>query len=136
MATLSKQARETIKNWPWGRVTIAGYTRHFFPDGKWHGDACGCIDDRCIGYHHDNEDDCGCLEPCLDIYVKERQAVNNAHSTRWRHMHCDNEPQHIQEFRNDPQGGYGPGAGVRCDGCGRPTDFLHDWVQILNDKTL
>jgi hypothetical protein len=72
VTALSKRARETIKNWYWGErpVTIAGYTRHFFPDGEWHGDRCGCPDDRCVGFHHDNEDDCGCLEPCLDSYVK------------------------------------------------------------------
>jgi len=74
MATLTKQARETIKNWPWGDkpVTIAGYVRHFYPDGKWGGDRCGCTDDRCIGYHHDNEDDCRCLEAWLADYVRER----------------------------------------------------------------
>jgi len=66
MSTLTKQARETIK-W-YG--TITGYTRHYFGDHGWGGDACGCVDDRCIGFHHDREDDCQCLLPWLDDYVK------------------------------------------------------------------
>lgn len=73
MATLTKQARETIKWW-WAsdtaRTTIAGYTRYNFPDGKWHGDKCGCVDDRCIGYHHDEQEECGCLPAWLGDYVK------------------------------------------------------------------
>jgi hypothetical protein len=31
----------------------------------WQGDRCGCPDDRCIGYHHYGEDDCGCLQSLL-----------------------------------------------------------------------
>jgi hypothetical protein len=69
MAALSRQARETIKWWAPGLVTIAGYTRHYCPDGKWRGDSCGCADDRCIGYHHDERDECHCLEAWLDDYV-------------------------------------------------------------------
>jgi len=30
-------------------------------DGVWRGDHCGCSDDRCIGYHHDVGEECGCL---------------------------------------------------------------------------
>lgn len=56
--------------------------------------------------------------------------MNNAHTTRWRHMECDNEPQHIQAFEDGIQGDYGPAAGDRCEGCGRPT-ALYDWVQIV-----
>lgn len=36
------------------------------PDGVWYGDACGCNDDRCIGYHHDENDECGCLPALLE----------------------------------------------------------------------
>lgn len=39
--------------------------RNYFQDGVWHGDACGCPDDRCIGYHHDVNDECGCLPALL-----------------------------------------------------------------------
>lgn len=75
MATLTKQARETIKYWGYDiPTTIAGYTRHYFPDGKWRGDKCGCVDDRCIGYHHYDEADCHCLPAWLDDYVKACRA--------------------------------------------------------------
>lgn len=79
MATLTKQARETIKWWWFGetsreRTTIAGYTRHYFGDQPWGGDRCGCVDDRCIGYHHNREDDCQCLPGWLDDYVKAMRA--------------------------------------------------------------
>lgn len=66
MSRLTKQARDVIK-W-YG--TIAGYTRHYFGDQPWGGDSCGCVDDRCIGYHHDREDSCECLPVWLDDYVK------------------------------------------------------------------
>lgn len=33
---------------------------------EWYGDDCGCFDDRCIGFHHDNESDCGCLRVLLE----------------------------------------------------------------------
>ncbi len=75
MTTLTKQARDTIKWWWSGetraqRTTIAGYIRfNGFSDGKWGGDRCGCRDDRCIGYHHYDETDCGCLEVILAEYV-------------------------------------------------------------------
>lgn len=81
MSTLTKQARETIKWWGWGpeRVTIAGYTRHYFGDHGWGGDRCGCIDDRCIGFHHEERDDCQCLPGWLDDYLK---AIRSGEATR------------------------------------------------------
>lgn len=39
--------------------------RNGYPPGRWGGDLCGCPDDRCIGYHHDENDDCGCLPALL-----------------------------------------------------------------------
>jgi len=53
VTALSAAAREQIRE---SGLTVAGY-----PDGKWLGDACGCTDDRCAGYHHDDSEDCGCL---------------------------------------------------------------------------
>jgi hypothetical protein len=74
VSALTKQARDTIKWWwvgdPPRRTTIAGYIRwNGYSDGKWGGDRCGCPDDRCIGFHHDDENDCGCLEVLLGEYV-------------------------------------------------------------------
>jgi hypothetical protein len=58
-------------------VTIAGYVRWNFPDGAWAGDSCGCSDDRCRdGYHHEPNEDCGCLDALLNQYVMH---VNGAH---------------------------------------------------------
>jgi hypothetical protein len=42
-------------------LTVADYVRRFCPDGQWTGDRCGCTDDRCVGFHHDEHEDCGCL---------------------------------------------------------------------------
>lgn len=72
MSALSRQARETIKDsnaLGERRVTIAGYVRHWCPDGVWGGDSCGCVDDRCIGHHHDGADGCDCLPVLLDQYI-------------------------------------------------------------------
>jgi hypothetical protein len=66
---LSRSAREMIKFWFGGPVTIAGYVRYWFDDGVWHGDSCGCPDDRCIGFHHEGPDDCHCLEVTLGEYA-------------------------------------------------------------------
>ncbi|MFF0145998.1 hypothetical protein ATK36_0485 [Amycolatopsis sulphurea] len=41
--------------------------RNHYADGRWGGDACGCPDSRCIGFHHDGPDDCGCLPALLDL---------------------------------------------------------------------
>ncbi|RJQ84749.1 helix-turn-helix domain-containing protein [Amycolatopsis panacis] len=40
--------------------------RNHYTNGRWGGDACGCPDDRCIGFHHDRPDNCGCLPALLD----------------------------------------------------------------------
>lgn len=67
MTTLTKQARETIKE---SGLTIAGYKRWNGYESGWGGDRCGCPDDRCIGFHHFTEDDCGCLPVLLDQYAE------------------------------------------------------------------
>lgn len=68
---LSTEARATIRE---SGVTIAGYTRHHFADGVWRGDACGCSDDRCIGHHHDERDDCRCLPVLLEMFAESQVA--------------------------------------------------------------
>jgi hypothetical protein len=47
----------------WAR---ANYSR----SGTWHGDVCGCADDRCAnGFHHYGVDDCGCLPSMLSDWL-------------------------------------------------------------------
>lgn len=80
MSRLSRSARDTIRFWyagddPRVEVTIAGYIRRYFGDGPWRGDSCGCVDDRCIGFHHDEHQECHCLEVWLDEWVKEQRAA-------------------------------------------------------------
>jgi hypothetical protein len=72
MATLSPEAKAKIRE---SGATVAGYVRHYSgPDGIWYGDKCGCIDDRCIGFHHDSAWDCGCLAILLDDYLAAVEA--------------------------------------------------------------
>jgi hypothetical protein len=59
---LNAAAKATLRD---HGVSQAAWARANFADGRWHGDACGCTDDRCIGYHHDEHDDCGCLPALL-----------------------------------------------------------------------
>lgn len=40
--------------------------------GVWSGDLCGCSDDRCIGYHHEENESCECLRALLDDVLTAR----------------------------------------------------------------
>jgi hypothetical protein len=55
---------------------------HFYGDGQWWGDRCGCPDDRCIGFHHLGEDDCGCFPVVLELALDElaSQGRSQAHA--------------------------------------------------------
>lgn len=69
---LDRTVRETLKSLAYNDPpgSIAGYVRFWFSDGWWYGDRCGCIDDRCRGYHHDAAaDECGCFDSLRDYYV-------------------------------------------------------------------
>lgn len=60
---LNNTAREQLRNAGFSPAEWA--RRNHYTDGTWGGDACGCPDDRCIGFHHDAADDCGCLPALL-----------------------------------------------------------------------
>ena len=82
MTALNATAKATLKDYG---VSQAGWARrNYYSDGKWHGDACGCPDDRCIGYHHDGPDDCGCLRVLLAELTRERQYMRAAASAPQR----------------------------------------------------
>jgi hypothetical protein len=61
---LNAAARQELR---WAGITAPGWARWCgWQDGQWHGDLCGCPDDRCMdGYHHDPYERCGCLDALL-----------------------------------------------------------------------
>lgn len=42
-------------------ITAADWAQEHFGTDTWHGDICGCPDDRCLGNHHDEADPCPCV---------------------------------------------------------------------------
>jgi len=69
---LNASAKERLR---YAGITQAAWARaQGYAEGRWHGDACGCPDDRCIGYHHDAGDDCGCLDVLLADAIRDRIA--------------------------------------------------------------
>lgn len=62
---LNSDARDALRA---AGVSQAAWIRGHFGEAakSWRGDACGCPDDRCIGYHHDEQDECQCLPALLE----------------------------------------------------------------------
>jgi hypothetical protein len=81
MAKLSREAREILR-YAYRGGDRYGYTAKEWAettgaigaDGKWCGDSCGCSDDRCIGYHHDETDACQCLPSLIDWHAEHGSA--------------------------------------------------------------
>lgn len=70
---LTPAARQTLYN---EGVPVAAYVRWagVVVDERpvWRGDSCGCTDDRCTdGYHHDANEECGCLPVLIGQYVAD-----------------------------------------------------------------
>ena len=75
MAPLSATARTAIRE---SGIPLAEWFRMWGYVGRqWGGDRCGCLDDRCIGHHHDGEDRCGCLGQMIDDAVRWRRATRH-----------------------------------------------------------
>lgn len=61
---IDAEARRLIRGYG---LTVRQYVQHFRGDlTRWPGDSCGCPDDRCRGYHHAEDDPCGCLPALLE----------------------------------------------------------------------
>ena len=64
MSVLGRPARQRIAE---AGVSVAEYVAApgwLLPG--WHGSRCGCPDDRCLGYHHEADEPCPCLEGVLE----------------------------------------------------------------------
>lgn len=75
MPALNADAREWLKAM---EITEEEWAQHHFHENEWGGDACGCMDDRCIGYHHYPSESCGCFKAHLDEYMDKRDADREA----------------------------------------------------------
>ena len=63
---LSDEARRFIS----GRDYVLHYERAGM---AWTGDRCGCLDSRCIGYHHEAGQPC----PCLPVLIQDVVAASS-----------------------------------------------------------
>lgn len=68
---LNAAARDLLRE---HRISAAKWTRIQFGGSEWFGDACGCNDDRCIGFHHDAAAACGCLPAMIGNYYRDLAA--------------------------------------------------------------
>lgn len=85
MTQLNYEARETL--------SLAGLTpsawakRHGYQTSKdWRGDECGCPDDRCIGYHHDASEECGCLPALIEELRRDERKLVDARKVWAAHL--------------------------------------------------
>lgn len=72
MTRLSFDAREQLEA---AGISQSAWAREHFADATWHGDKCGCPDDRCVGHHHDADEDCGCLPALIELWWRGREAA-------------------------------------------------------------
>lgn len=68
LVTLIAQARETLK---YAGIKPAQWIKVHGNKVTWTGDRCGCPDDRCFGFHHDELYECECLPAMIETYFKE-----------------------------------------------------------------
>jgi hypothetical protein len=67
MPELNETAKAMLRD---AGITEAEWDRANYGTGSnWTGDACGCPDSRCIGFHHFHAGDCGCLPVLIDQYL-------------------------------------------------------------------
>jgi hypothetical protein len=67
VSTLNEDAKTALRD---AGVPQAAWARaNYSSDGRWHGDSCGCPDSRCRGFHHNPDEECGCLQALLEQYL-------------------------------------------------------------------
>lgn len=79
--TILADAGITVRDW----IAYGGWLKEdtdedgnhrWVPETEWRGDECGCSDDRCIGYHHDKGEECGCLPALIENRARVREAYD------------------------------------------------------------
>lgn len=83
MAKLNAAARELLRD---HGISARKWAQIQFDGDTWYGDACGCTDDRCIGYHHDAADECQCLPALLQNYYKDQAAAEEGRNVWTAHQ--------------------------------------------------
>lgn len=85
MTRLNYAARETLQ--------LAGLTsrqwaqRHGYASAaEWRGDECGCPDDRCIGHHHDESEECRCLPALIGELRRDKRKLAEARAVWAAHV--------------------------------------------------
>ena len=88
MTRLNSTARATLRAHGLGPTAWA-VAQGYADAASWRGDVCGCSDDRCIGYHHDENEECGCLPATIEQHEKDL-AARAAGKIVWdAHLHAN-----------------------------------------------
>lgn len=76
MTQLSAVAREEFEA---AGIGVGDFADARWGSRDWRGDVCGCTDDRCVGFHHEGDEDCGCrpvlIQEHLDALAAAEQAI-------------------------------------------------------------
>ena len=105
MTALTREARQQIRD---AGLTIGAFARSIGwagnVAGRWFGDVCGCSDDRCVGYHHDAHDDCGCLP--VELERARATLCQVPRPDTWDDQRCVHPKDHDDMHRAQDGGAY------------------------------
>lgn len=88
MTQLNYAARETLREAgfsPREWATLHGDVSA----ADWRGDECGCTDDRCIGHHHDENEECQCLPALIEDRRRQERSTERGQAVWAAHRHAE-----------------------------------------------
>jgi len=88
MARLNYQARETLR---WAGFTTREWAilHGYASAADWRGDECGCTDDRCIGHHHNADEECQCLPALIEEQRRQERATERGRVVWAAHVEAE-----------------------------------------------